>query len=69
MSAVRVSISTRDLWMAAAWGHCRNGDHVAEFKCRDIARLCDGKPPLTDKARCLVQRGDPVRRDRWLDPC
>jgi len=47
--------SIRQTWMAAAWGHCRNGNHAAEWKCRNAARMHQGMPPLTDLARCLVK--------------
>lgn len=41
-------------WMAAARGACRNGDHVAEWRYRNTARLIRRRPPLTEKARCLT---------------
>lgn len=41
------------LWMAAAKGAHRNGDHVAEWSYRNTARLFRRRPSLTEKARCL----------------
>lgn len=41
------------LWRVAARGVHVNGNHVAEFRYRDQARLIEGLPPLTSKARCL----------------
>lgn len=46
--------STAGLWMAAARGACVDGDHAAERRYRNAARLIRHRPPLTDKARCLV---------------
>lgn len=42
------------VWMAAARGACRNGDHAAERRYRNTARLQRSQQPLTDRARCLV---------------
>lgn len=44
---------TAVVWMAAARGAHKNGDHVAERAYRNTARLIRRQPPLTEKARCI----------------
>lgn len=41
------------LWMAAARGACRSGDHVTERRYRDTARMLLRRPPLLPAARCI----------------
>jgi len=48
-------MSAAETWMAAAYGACRNGDHEAEWRYRNTARLIRRRPPLSDRARCLVR--------------
>lgn len=41
------------LWMAAARAAHINGDHVAEWRYRNTARMLLCRPPLGPRARCL----------------
>jgi hypothetical protein len=41
------------VWIAAARGACINGDHAAERRYRNAARLIRRRPPLTARARCI----------------
>jgi len=45
--------STYALWSAAARGAHVNGDHEAERRYRNVARMLRGRPPIVRLDRCI----------------
>lgn len=41
------------LWSAAARGAHRNGDHEAELRYRNVARMMRCRPPIVRPERCI----------------
>jgi len=53
MRKIAARRATVALWQAAAWGAHRSGDHEAELRYRNVARMMRRRPPIVRPERCI----------------